>query len=567
MQEPIKENPVLAATSDEASFQSEHLNDSPSSREEHPYLNRKGLTLSELQEAAHCPVEVVGDVLQRRLVDAVGTDQGYERIWPDGSKKAGHGSKVSGTFTPFGFQPDELLNFQGSLIVCAGLADGYRIHEATGLPVACCVGEPTLASLTKILFTVASQADVLVAADNDEAGMRAAKATGRRWAVPEREKDWSDVYQQEGMHAVREQLANVREPYDDDDGPLPEPETERRFRFVAAGSMVAHLKPIAWLVKGYVERDSLAVLFGEPGHGKSFIAIDMACSVATGAPWHGCTATRGAVFYIAGEGHNGIARRLKAWELQRQLPLSDAPLFVSETSANLSDYSSAAEVAQTVKTMAEEIGQAPALIVVDTLARNFGGDENSATDMGAFIRHLDDMRHEWKATVLVVHHSGKDKTKGARGSTALRGAVDAEYSATKDEFGAITLESGKMKDAEPPEPMSFKLEGVKLPLLNDEGNPVFGAALTHIAGYQPPKRETARMGKNQTAALECLRKLYQKHAERLESGGQDPSKALVAIEDWQKETGLNRQRFQEVRTSLEEKGLVNITAPYVELAS
>ncbi|WP_431023794.1 AAA family ATPase [Halomonas sp. H5] len=562
MSSQLKQSPAPVVAGDEASFQTEHLNDSAANDREHPYLVRKDLTLAELKAAAwdQLRLEIVGDTLQRELVDATGASRGYERIWPDGTKKAGHGSTVSGTFSPIGFAPHELLNLSGPLVVCAGLADGYRIHEATGYPVACCVGEPTLRGLADKLFTVAGRAQLLVAADNDDAGVRSAKATGRRWVVPSSAKDWSDVYQQEGIHAVREQLANIQDPFE------PESESEtRRFNFVAAGAMIQHLKPIDWLLRGYVERDSLAVLFGEPGHGKSFIAIDMACSVSTGTPWHGNDARQGAVFYVAGEGHNGISRRLRAWSDARGIALDDAPLFISETSANLSDYSSAVEVASTVKAMSEDIGQAPALIVVDTLARNFGGDENSATDMGAFIRHLDEMRHEWKATVLVVHHSGKDKTKGARGSTALRGAVDAEYSASKDEYGVITLESGKMKDAEAPAPMSFKLDGVKLPLLDDDMNPIYGAALTQIEGYEPPKREHARIGKNQAAALASLRKLYQEHRKRLERGGQDPDGARVEIEQWRTETSLPRQRFKESKDALVSKGLIREAFPYVEL--
>lgn len=564
MSSQLKQSPAPVVTGDEASFQTEHLNDSAANDRVHPYLVRKELTLAKLKAAAwdQLRLEIVGDTLQRELVDATGASKGYERIWPDGTKKAGHGSTVSGTFSPIGFAPHELLSLSGPLVVCAGLADGYRIHEATGYPVACCVGEPTLRSLADKLFTVAGRAQLLVAADNDDAGVRSAKATGRRWVVPSSAKDWSDVYQQEGIHAVREQLTNIQDPFE------PELESEaRRFSFVAAGSMVQHLKPIDWLLRGYVERDSLAVLFGEPGHGKSFIAIDMACSVSTGTPWHGNDTKQGAVFYVAGEGHNGISRRLRAWSDARGIALNDAPLFISENSANLSDYSSAAEVASTVKAMSEDIGQAPALIVVDTLARNFGGDENSATDMVAFIRHLDEMRHEWQATVLVVHHSGKDKTKGARGSTALRGAVDAEYSASKDEYGVITLESGKMKDADAPSPMSFKLEGVKLPLLDDDMNPVYGAALTQIEGYEPPKRENARIGKNQAAALSSLRKLYQEHRERLERGGQDPDGARVEIEQWRTETSLQRQRFKEAKDALESKGLIREAFPYVELTA
>src|SRR5687768_16766709 len=86
------------------------------------------------------------------------------------------------------------------------------------------------------------------------------------------------------------------------------------FQFTRVSEIIgAGLKPIAWLVRKYVEADSLALLFGDPGCGKSFAAIDLSCCIATGTPWHGNRTTSGAVFYIAGEGQNGLARRFAAW--------------------------------------------------------------------------------------------------------------------------------------------------------------------------------------------------------------------------------------------------------------
>jgi len=165
------------------------------------------------------------------------------------------------------------------------------------------------------------------------------------------------------------------------------------FGFASAGALVAHLKPIAWLVRGFVEADSLALVFGEPGHGKSFLALDWAASVATGTAWHGSPTRQGAVFVVAGEGRNGIARRLKAWELAGGVTLEGAPLFVSHAAASLADWESAREVVAAVEARAKATGHAPALIVVDTLSRNLGpADENSSADMAAFIRHLDAMR-------------------------------------------------------------------------------------------------------------------------------------------------------------------------------
>lgn len=341
------------------------------------------------------------------------------------------------------------------------------------------------------------------------------------------------------------------------------------FGFASAGEMVADLKPIDWLVRGYVEANSLALVFGEPGHGKSFLALDWAASVATGTAWHGNPTKQGAVFLVAGEGHNGIARRLKAWELARGVPLKGAPLFVSHAAASLADWESAREVVAAVEAHARETGQTPALILVDTLSRNLGAaDENSSADMAAFVRHLDAMRQHWQATVCVVHHSGKDSAKGARGSTVLKGAVDAEYRVAKDEAGVVCLEATKMKDAELPALQAFTLEGVKLPLVDDEGGEVWGAALDLVRDYQPTARGKSGRGKNQTKALAVLRALYDDHRDRLVRAGSEPVAAKVLTDDWRDELvadGFTRQRFHDVKNSLERAGLVRLVPPYVEL--
>lgn len=341
------------------------------------------------------------------------------------------------------------------------------------------------------------------------------------------------------------------------------------FAFAGAGELVARLKPIAWLVRGYLEADSLALMYGEPGHGKSFAAFDLAASVATGTPWHSHPVQQGAVFVVAGEGHNGIARRLKAWELARGVSLDAAPLFVSRTAASLADPVSASAVTSAIEGLVRDTGQHPALVIVDTVSRNLGpADENSSADMAAFVRALDAMRHRWSASVLMVHHSGKDSAKGARGSTVLKGAVDAEYRVAKDDAGMVCLEATKMKDAELPGLQAFKLEGVKLPLVDDEGADVWGAALEAVRDYQPAARGKSGRGKNQTKALAALRVLYDEHRDRLARTGGDPEGARVLIDDWRDalaDEGITRQRFHDVKASLERAGLVILQPPYIEM--
>ena len=84
--------------------------------------------------------------------------------------------------------------------------------------------------------------------------------------------------------------------------------------FMDAADLLLTLQPPQWLIKRFVSADSLTTLFGSPGCGKSFVAIDMACCIASGQEWNGNRTATGQVLYIAGEGHVGFARRLTAWQ-------------------------------------------------------------------------------------------------------------------------------------------------------------------------------------------------------------------------------------------------------------
>lgn len=339
------------------------------------------------------------------------------------------------------------------------------------------------------------------------------------------------------------------------------PTQQPSFRFVAACDMP--INPVAWLVQDYIEQDALAVMYGPPGKGKSFIALDMSCCIASNTPFHGHDVTTGAVFYIAGEGHNGLARRIRAWAENNNTVLPKT-LFVSEAPTDLSDAAKAALVAEAVQQLADTNGKAPALIVIDTLARNFGGDENSATDMGHFIRNADALRRRWKATVLIVHHSGKDGDRGARGSSALKGAVDAEYEVSRsDQDNLIRLTPRKMKDAEEPEPLAFELVGV--PLLDDANLPIKGAALK-TAEYTTPTPVTAKLGKQQKAALEVLQRMHDEAAARLADQGRQNHPVNILIEDWRircNNADIPRQRFHDARNTLSERGQIQLDGPHV----
>ncbi|MGQ7815786.1 AAA family ATPase [Metapseudomonas furukawaii] len=342
-----------------------------------------------------------------------------------------------------------------------------------------------------------------------------------------------------------------------------EPALESPFPFVAACDMP--VKPVVWLVHGYIEEDALAVLYGPPGKGKSFFALDVSCCIATGTLFHGHGVKPGAVFYIAGEGHNGLARRLRAWAEYNRCDMP-ALLFVSVAPTDLSSATNAAKVAAAVQQLADATGETPVLIVIDTMARNFGGDENSATDVGQFVGNADALRRRWKATVLIVHHSGKDGEKGARGSSALKGAADAEYEVSRsDADKLIRLTPRKMKDAEEPPPLAFELVGV--PVRDDAGSLVGGAALK-LTEYTAPVPVTAKLGKHQKAALEVLEQMHAEIADRLARQGREDHPVYILVDDWKAKceaVDISRQRFHDVKNTLTDRKQIRIEEPHVFL--
>ena len=250
-----------------------------------------------------------------------------------------------------------------------------------------------------------------------------------------------------------------------DKEPLRKSSDGRRFPQTAFPFVsVADLKyrPPEYIIDELLETDTLGLIFGEPGCGKSFLAVDIASSVASGTPFHGRTVKQGSVFFIAGEGHNGLTRRFAAWGKARGVPLGGMPLFISKRAAHFLEATSAKSVTSAVSTLADQHGP-PALIIIDTLARNFGaGDENNTKDMSAFVAAVDEVKvHFPGAAVLVVHHSGHGEKHRARGAMALKGALDAEYRVEKDGH-TMRLINTKMKDAEPLQDLFFTFRQVDL---------------------------------------------------------------------------------------------------------
>jgi RecA-family ATPase len=199
------------------------------------------------------------------------------------------------------------------------------------------------------------------------------------------------------------------------------------FRFLNIGDLP--LTPPRWLVKGLIELDSFGEIFGEPGCGKSFLAVELACCVATGTPFFGFEIKNpGPVYYMAAEGRGGLIRRFNAWAIARGIPLKGAPLFLNETPLILIDEQSCRNTIAALKKKMDELKERPRLIALDTWSRNLGGDDSSPQDAAMGVSALDQIRsHFENVACLVIHHSGQNLKERSRGWSGLRAAVDFEF--------------------------------------------------------------------------------------------------------------------------------------------
>jgi hypothetical protein len=288
---------------------------------------------------------------------------------------------------------------------------------------------------------------------------------------------------------------------------------------------VEAMPPAEPLIADWLDLDTLAVIYGPPGVGKTFLSVDMALHVASGTYWHGRDVASGPVLYVIGEGARGIGKRTRAWKEHHRLYSGGrhAIRWLPEA-VQLGDAMQVEAFAQ----LAAEVR--PSLIVFDTLARcTVGVEENNATTMGVVVEALDAIRRESGACVLCLHHTGKDVSLGARGSNALKGAIDTEIEVSADS-GRVSLALRKQKDG---------LDGLRLEL---ERIAVADSCVLVPAGSAPsgPKLRASLV-----QALDAL------EAVAIPGG--------VASGAWFKSSGMPESSFYRARKQLLDLGLVTTT--------
>ena len=305
----------------------------------------------------------------------------------------------------------------------------------------------------------------------------------------------------EGLASNQEAAVPDDQMFSDLGADEPQKKPGERFQWVQAAEYAARERRVSWIIPNVLPRAELVGIYGESGSGKTFVALGLLLAACLGGPdmpydWMGHEVKhRHRVAYVAAEGAIGVQDRLKAYAHQHNVDLSKLDLHILADSPDITDKTVAK------KLLLSLLPLKPDLIVFDTLAQvTPGANENSSEDMGTALHHAKMLHRATGATICLIGHSGKDATRGQRGWSGLKGAMDAQLEVTKlathRVVSVVKLKDGAGEGTQYP----FKLDEVLL-AIDEDGHPVTSCVVRPIpreeaeraeAGAKPSKAATKR---------------------------------------------------------------------------
>ena len=231
-----------------------------------------------------------------------------------------------------------------------------------------------------------------------------------------------------------------------------------------------------WIIDGILPEGGYTLAYGKRSTMKSFAALDMGLSLATGAAYHGRAVKQGRIVYFAGEGFQGTNNRIKAWfKMHKQNRANYARDFVLVPFTSKWDTAAGRDLVRQHLSAIAKDGPI-SIVIIDTARRAMSGDENAPTSVGQFLDGVNAICREFSCGSLIVHHAGKDQGKGARGGSNFEDDADAVLRFTKGTGGMVHMKCTKQKDSESDWTMKFRAESITLGSKPD-GKPITSLAL------------------------------------------------------------------------------------------
>ena len=399
----------------------------------HPYLSLKRIK----QHGA----KIDNGKLKIPVINKDGDIKGYQYIDGQGQKKFNTGLQYKGCFHVVGGV------IKDKAYIAEGFATAASIYEATSVPCVHALNAGNVVNVVSELKSVKPETEFTIAGDNDEAGLKACNKAkeehGIEFVVPKSEGlDWNDVWVARGKDFLIKALR-----------------PQSILDEVIFPNQAVTQTSLNYIVKGWLSENSMSIVYGASNVGKSFFCMDMAYHIAAKQSWMGNKVRGGAVLYLQTEGGQAFNARLIALR-NKYSDFEDVNLAVRAAPINL--FNNEDDMAK-VKSLIEVIGkkyEPVKVLIVDTISRATQGqlDENSNSDFARFLTNLDILRAETGIHVMLVGHSGKDPSKGLRGSSAQKAGTDTEIEITNNEdVGMRTATTTKQRDMETGKTISFLL--------------------------------------------------------------------------------------------------------------
>lgn len=427
---------------------------------DHSYLLRKGMAGDGLR-VAPAGVAVAGRSCagwlalpvwsiehgELQSIQFVSPEAGPPKLSLPGARISG-GAMVVHHAAPEG-RPTPAAFADGVAYLAEGTATAASLYQATGHPAVATFGKSNLDTVARALRRQYPDLRLVLAPDRGGEPQAAAIAAGIGGPVAwvelpaelPQNADANDYAAAHGIDGLAALLRVERTP-------------PQRFQLLSAADLGA-LPALRWRIRGVLPQEGLAAIYGPPGSGKTFLAWDLLAAVAAGREWFGCRTHTAPVLYVGLEGAAGLPQRQQAHAARHghsegmRFLLSPLDLRRAQDRADLVAAARAA-------------GLAGGVLCIDTLAAAAPGmDENASADMGEAIAALKALQADLGGLMLVVHHAGKDSTKGLRGHSSLLAAMDAVIEVTRTD-GRREWKLAKAKDGADGEARQFQLEVVEL---------------------------------------------------------------------------------------------------------
>lgn len=403
-----------------------------------------------------------------------------------------------------------------TIYVCEGMGQAWACGRAD-FHAACAVsfGSGRMRAVAKLLRARYQAARIVIVPDRgkEKDAESIAREIAGVWVELPTDKpanyDANDFEAEHGTDALAETLRVAKAP------PM-------RYQLQSADELLS-APPLRWMVQGVLPASGFAAVYGPSGSGKSFLVLDLCAAIAEGAAWFGRRVSVAPVIYVCLEGEGGLGKRAKAWEIHRHRNLPKRLRFVTQPL----DLRSAEDLTDLCAAVLATAGR-DGLLVIDTLNRAAPGtDENSSVDMGQIIEACKEAQRILGGVVLLVHHTGKDGTKGLRGHSSLYAALDAAIEVSRND-ARREWSIAKSKDDADGERHAFALRVMEFGE-DEHGDPVTSCVIEPDGSAKEIARVKLPQGGNQRIALDALAEPLRQSRD-FGKGDAPPSHPCIEIE-------------------------------------